>query len=70
MINVLSSFLEFFEMLADQIYNLVSGVVSLIALIPPAVSAIDYSIAYMPAVLSTFAVAGVGICIVFHIIGR
>lgn len=70
MLEFFSSVGEFLEMLSDSIYNLFSGLLSILALIPTAMSTIDYAIAYMPAALSAFAVAGIGVCVVFHIIGR
>lgn len=70
MANFFTAFLDFLTMLGDFVMNLVTGIASMIALIPQSVSVLNYAISYMPSILLTFAVAGIGICVVFHIIGR
>lgn len=70
MLNIFSSIADFLMMLGDYVQNLVSGIASMLAIIPQAVSVINYAVGYMPAALSVFALAGIGICVVFHIIGR
>lgn len=70
MLNVLESILGFFEMLVNLIVNLVTGIFSIITLIPQASTLVNASIAYMPSVLSVFAYAGIALCIVLFIIGR
>lgn len=70
MANFFTAFLDFLTMLGDFVMNLVTGIASMIQLIPQAVTVVNYSISYMPNTLLAFAIAGIGICVVFHIIGR
>lgn len=70
MLNVFTAIMDFFSMIGNFVNNLVTGLASMIMIIPQALTAINYSIGYMPSVLLAFATAGIGICIVFHIIGR
>lgn len=57
-------------MLGDFVMNIVSGIASLLEMIPQSIFMTNYATAYIPDVLSVFAVAGISICVVFHIIGR
>ena len=70
MLNVLQSITDFLSMIVDNIRNIVTGTAQIIGLIGPSVEALNYIYAYIPSVLSVFAIAGIGICLVFHIIGR
>lgn len=70
MLNIFSAIADFLTMLVDYVQNLVSGIASMFSIIPQAISVVNYAVGYMPAVLSVFALAGIGICVVFHIIGR
>lgn len=70
MLNALQSILDFIGMIGSFVSNLVTGLFSMITMIPQAFSAISYTLGYMPSQLLVFATAGITICIVFHIIGR
>lgn len=70
MLNVFNAVMDFLSMLGSYVSNIVTGLASMLNLIPQAVTTVNYAIGYMPDVLSVFALAGIGICIVFHIIGR
>lgn len=70
MLNFFEALISFFFMLGSFIANIVSGLTSMLGLILPAFTTINYSIGFMPAALQVFALAGIGICVVFHIIGR
>lgn len=70
MLNVFDALIDFFSMIGNFVSNLVTGAASMLSIIPQAMSAVNYSIGYLPDVLMIFATAGIGICIVFHIIGR
>lgn len=70
MLNVFNAILDFCQMLASFVQNLVTGLFSMINMIPQAFTAINYTIGYMPPALLVFALSGITICIVFHIIGR
>ena len=70
MLNIFSGIADFLTMLVDYVQNLISGIASMLSIIPQAVAVVNYSVGYMPAALSVFALAGIGICVVFHIIGR
>lgn len=70
MLNALQAILDFCRMVADFCSNVITGLFSMITMIPQAFGAISYTLGYMPSALVTFAFAGVTICIVFHIIGR
>ena len=69
-LNVFTAIMDFFSMIGNFVSNLVTGLASMLGIIPQAMTAINYSISYLPDVLMIFATAGIGICIVFHIIGR
>lgn len=69
--------LDFLKAIVDAIIgfthfvtNLVSGLINALALIPEAFVLLEYSLAFVPSVLLVFAMAGLTICVVFHIIGR
>ena len=70
MLNVFNALIDFFSMIGNFLNNIVTGLASMIRIIPQSVVAINYAIGYMPDSLLVFAIAGVSICIVFHIIGR
>lgn len=70
MLNVLQSITDFLAMIVDNVKNVISGTAQIIGLIGPSVEALNYIYAYIPGVLTVFAITGIGICIVFHIIGR
>lgn len=70
MLNIFSGIADFLTMLVDYVQNLISGIASMLNIIPQAVAVVNYAVGYMPAALSVFALAGIGICVVFHIIGR
>lgn len=70
MLNVFEALINFFSMIGSFVSNIVTGLASMLNLIPQAVTTINYAIGYMPDVLTVFALAGIGICVVFHIIGR
>lgn len=61
---------ETFAALMSFIVNIVSGLLYMIGMIPKAFAVISMSFGYMPAVLVTFAAAGIAISIVYLIIGR
>lgn len=70
MLDFLQSVSEFFQAIGSFVMNLVEGVIFLITMIPEAMGTITLAFGYMPAMLVTFATAGIAICIVFHLIGR
>lgn len=70
MLNVLQSITDFLTMIVDSVRNLVTGIASMLSIIPQSMTVLNYAIGYMPGVLATFALAGIAICVVFHIIGR
>lgn len=70
MLNVFEAIMDFLSMLGSYVSNIVTGLFSMLNLIPQAVTTVNYAIGYMPDVLTVFALAGIGICVVFHIIGR
>lgn len=70
MLNAFSAIMDFLSMLGNYVSNIITGLASMLGLIPKAVTTVNYAIGYMPDVLAVFALAGIGICIVFHIIGR
>lgn len=70
MLNVFTAIMDFFSMIGSFVSNIVTGLASMIQIIPQSLTAINYSIGYMPDSLLIFATAGIAICIVFHIIGR
>lgn len=70
MLNVFTAIMDFFSMIGNYLGNVISGLASMLNILPQAFTTINYAIGYMPDVLMMFATAGIGICIVFHIIGR
>lgn len=70
MLNALNGILDFCRMLADFVSNLVTGLFSMISMIPQAFTSLNYTVGYMPSELAVFALAGLSICIVFQLIGR
>lgn len=70
MLNVFEALLDFFSMLGDFLLNIVTGLASLLSMIPKAMVTMDYVASYIPAELGVFAIAGISICVVFHILGR
>ena len=69
-LNFLKSVIGFFDTIAELIGNLVHGIFEFFKLLPTAVDFTDMSLAYMPSVLLGFAVAGISICVILHILGR
>jgi len=67
MLEMVSSILQ---TVVALVMNFINGLFTLLLLIPQAVVFVTTSIGYLPPVLVVFAVAGVSICVVFHIIGR
>ncbi len=70
MLEMVSSILTFLQTVVALVMNFINGLFTLLLLIPQAVVFVTTSIGYLPPVLVVFAVAGVSICVVFHIIGR
>lgn len=70
MLEMVDSIITFLQTVVSLIQNFISGLLTLMLLIPQALVFITTSIGYLPPVLVVFAVAGVSICVVFHIIGR
>lgn len=70
MLNVFTAIMDFFSMIGNYLGNVISGLASMLNILPQAFTTINYAIGYMPDTLMVFATAGIGICIVFHIIGR
>ena len=70
MLEMVTSIVTFLQTVVALITNFINGLFTLLLLIPQAVAFITTSIGYLPPVLTVFAVAGVSICVVFHIIGR
>ena len=70
MLEMVSSILTFLQTVVALVMNFINGLFTLLLLIPQAVVFVTTSIGYLPTVLVVFAVAGVSICVVFHIIGR
>lgn len=70
MLNAFTAILDFLSMLGNYLGNVITGLASMLNIIPQAFTTINYAIGYMPDVLMIFATAGIGICVVFHIIGR
>lgn len=70
MLNFLQSISDFLQAIGSFIMNLVEGVLFMIQMIPQAMGTVTMAFGYMPAMLVTFATAGIAICVVFHLIGR
>lgn len=70
MINFLESVIDFLSMAGSYLSNTVQGLFSMINLIPQTVLLTTYSIEQLPGQIGIFALAGVGVCVVLHIIGR
>lgn len=70
MLEMVSSILTFLQTVVALVMNFINGLFTLLLLIPQAVVFVTTSIGYPAPVLVVFAVAGVSICVVFHIIGR
>lgn len=70
MLDFLQSISQFLQALGSFVLNLVDGVIFMIQMIPQAMGTVTMAFGYMPAMLVTFATAGIAICVVFHLIGR
>lgn len=70
MLDFLQAISGFLQALGSFVMNLVDGVLFLIQMVPQAMGTITMAFGYMPAMLVTFATAGIAICVVFHLIGR
>lgn len=70
MLNVFDAILNFLSMVGSFVSNLVTGIFSMFEIIADSFSVVLPTIGFMPPMLTAYAIAGVGICIVFHIIGR
>lgn len=70
MLDYLRSISDFLFAIGSFVVNLVEGVLFLINMIPQAMGTLTMAFGYLPSMLVTFAVAGVAICVVYHLIGR
>lgn len=70
MLNILEAIGNFCSMIANFVINVVTGLASMISLIPQSFGLIQYATAYMPSELAIFAMAAMLVCIVYLIIGR
>lgn len=50
--------------------NIVTGLISIVTMIPKAMVILNQSFGYLPATFATIAACTVAICIVYHLIGR
>lgn len=70
MLDFFKSVMNFFQMIGDLIVNIVSGIFAFFQMIPQAFGVVTYSLAYIPSALVVFVSAGIGLCIILHILGR
>lgn len=70
MLDFLTAVGESFAAIISFIVNIVQGLIFLVGMIPKAFAVISISFGYMPAILVTFAAAGIAISIVYLLIGR
>ena len=70
MLDFLKTILDFLVMVKDLIVNVITGLFSVLTLIPQGLQFVTGSIGYMPSVLATFAITGITICIIFFVIDR
>lgn len=70
MLSWLSSIGDTFGILIQFLSNIITGLLSVILLIPQALHVATVCIAYLPPVISAFAVCCVSLSIVLFIIGR
>lgn len=70
MLNVFESILTFLATIGQFIESIVTGLFSMLQMIPQSMEATANIISYMPSQLAVYATAGIAICVVFHIIGR
>lgn len=68
--SILKSLGDFIYAVNSLLLNLVMGIWQMIITIPSAVTMLNYSIGYMPVILSAFAVAIITVSIVFLVVGR
>lgn len=70
MTEVITTVINFFNMIVDVVSNFVAGVGALLSYIPGALSLVTSVINYMPTELTVFAVAFISVSIVYLIVGR
>lgn len=70
MLDFLTTIVDFFGAIGSFLMNIVEGLAFVIMMIPKAMSTMTVVFGYLPAALSVFAIAGVSICIVYHLLGR
>lgn len=70
MLDFLTAIADFFGAIATFVQSVVKGLGFALAMIPQAFVLITYALGFLPSVLLVFAMAGLTICIIFHIIGR
>ena len=70
MLNFLGSIVDFLQMISDNVRNVVEGTAQMFIIIPKCMGVLNYVYAYIPSALVAFAMAGIGICVVLHFLGR
>lgn len=70
MFNFFRQVISFIEMLIDFIVQLVTGLITLLTLIPQGLGFLFQIITNIPPILQVFALAAVSISVIFLIIGR
>ena len=70
MLSFLQSIIDFFAMLGSFLGNVISSLFQLITLLPKALIFVQSAIGFVPSAILTFIIAGVGLSLVFMIVGR
>lgn len=70
MLEFFKSILTFLATIGQFVESIVTGLFSMLQMIPQSMEATTNIIAFMPSQLAVYATAGIAICVVFHIIGR
>lgn len=70
MTNILSTIGDFIYAVVNLLINFVTGIIQLLTILPQAVTMLTSSVAFMPSIITAFAIALISVSVVYLVIGR